>query len=157
MEQVINISDSEIQKLVLQLAAMYRKEIDDNGVNASGALRDFSTEVTFDGRYFSVFFNLQEYWKYVENGRAAGNKFPPIDDIKRWIEIKPVVPRAVNGKVPSLNQLAYLISRKIAREGIEPRNILSQSLDKSEVIIDSICDVLSARLEKIIDNELNEL
>lgn len=61
--------------------------------------------------------SVKDYWKYVENGRKPG-KFPPIANIRKWIDAKPVVPRPANGIKPSKEQLAFLIARKIARDGI---------------------------------------
>jgi hypothetical protein len=46
---------------------------------------------------------LPEYWKYVEDGRKSG-KYPPLETIKKWIEVKPVLPRPLaNGKLPTTN------------------------------------------------------
>ena len=76
---------------------------------------------------------LQDYWKYIEDGRKPG-KFPPVGAIMRWIEVKPVIPRPNDfGKIPTPKQLAYLIGRKIERDGIEPFPALKttkEELDK---------------------------
>lgn len=52
-------------------------------------------------------------------GRKPG-KFPNLLAIEQWIEAKGIVPRPdQNGKSISTKSLAYLIGRKIAREGNE--------------------------------------
>lgn len=52
-------------------------------------------------------------------GRQPG-KFPNLLAIEQWIEAKGIVPRPdQNGKSISTKSLAYLIGRKIAREGNE--------------------------------------
>lgn len=71
---------------------------------------------------------MAEYWKYVENGRKSG-KFPPISAIREWVKVKPVMPRPYNGKLPTENQLAFLIARSIANKGIRPRPIFKDSID----------------------------
>lgn len=75
--------------------------------------------------------DIASYWKYVEYGRRPG-KFPPVKKILDWIKVKPVVPRPLNGlKPPTEAQLAFLISRKIARDGIKPGNQYEEALDIS--------------------------
>jgi len=77
---------------------------------------DVKAMVQEGDRAFEVTINLKEYWKYVENDTAP--HWPPPSAILRWVEIKPVIPRPdANGRVPSPRSLAYLIGRKISREG----------------------------------------
>jgi hypothetical protein len=82
----------------------------------------------------------------VEYGRKAG-KFPPLRSIEQWIKVKGIQPmtrtqssvmkwvrhkgriRRHDGRVPSIKSLAYLIGRKIAEEGIQPRPILTTAID----------------------------
>lgn len=65
---------------------------------------------------WTVTINLNEYWKYVENDTRP--HWPPLSAIQRWVEIKPVIPRPDDkGRIPSPRSLAYLIGRKISREG----------------------------------------
>lgn len=73
--------------------------------------------------------SLASYWKYVEYGRKAGGKFPPFDKILKWIQIKPVLPRPINGIKPTQKQLAFLISRKIARDGIKAGKQYDEALN----------------------------
>lgn len=76
------------------------------------------TEVVVGDRSFRVEMELNEYWKYVENDTKP--HFPPPSAILKWVQIKPVIPRPFdNGKIPTPQQLAFLIGRKIAREGTE--------------------------------------
>lgn len=87
-------------------------------------------EVVYKDTTYEVGLWLQDYWKYVENGRKAG-KFPPLSKIEEWIRVKPVIPRPnKNGTLPTEKQLAFLIGRKIANEGIAPKNILQRTVDE---------------------------
>lgn len=91
------------------------------------------------------------YWKYVEYGRRPG-KFPPPNKILDWVKIKPVIPRPVNGIKPTEKQLAFLISRKIARDGIKPGNQLEEALNLSWAKNkDNISNAISADLQEMID------
>lgn len=103
----------------------YRSYMQLGGKDASGELsQSAKAELRVDGGHFEVVMHLAEYWKWVEQGRKAG-KFPPPDKIRQWIEVKPVIPRPMkNGKLPKIQQLAYLIGRKIATVGIKPTPVL---------------------------------
>lgn len=104
----------------------YRSYMRLGGKDASGKLsQSAKADVRVEGTKYQVVMHLEEYWKFVENGRKPGGKFPPLDKIREWIEVKPVIPRPMkNGKLPTINQLAYLIGRKIATVGIVPSPVL---------------------------------
>ena len=72
--------------------------------------------------------HLQDYWKYVEEGTRP--HWPPRDAIRRWIDIKPVLPQPdKNGRLPSPEQLAFLIQRKIAKHGTKGTHDLQETKD----------------------------
>lgn len=111
----------------------YRKALDEGGKNASHNLWDsVSFEVNAEEGRYQVVLELASYWKYVEYGRKPGGRFPPIPAIEKWIRVKPVVPRPDrNGRVPSVPQLAFLIARSIAENGIAPTNALATASAKT--------------------------
>ena len=77
---------------------------------------DVKAMVTEGDRAFEVTINLKEYWKYVEEDTRP--HWPPPSAILRWVEIKPVIPYPdAKGRIPSPRSLAFLIGRKISREG----------------------------------------
>lgn len=85
--------------------------------------------ITYNGNKYSASISIASYWKYVEYGRRPG-KFPPPKAILDWIKVKPVLPRPMNGaKPPTEAQLAFLIGRKIARDGIKPGNQFEEALN----------------------------
>ena len=98
---------------------------------ASGNLISSLKPVTiqFKNNKYEANISIASYWKYVEYGRRPG-KFPPINKILNWIKVKPVIPRPMNGlKPPTEPQLAFLIARKIARDGIKAGNQFKEALD----------------------------
>ena len=110
--------------------------------NASGELlNSVRWGMRVNGRTYEVTLSLAEYWKYVEGG-AQGREtspfgavyrahWPPVSAIREWIDIKPVIPRpGRNGRIPTKDQLAFLISRNIARHGIEPFPALSRTVEE---------------------------
>ena len=133
------------------LVEEYRNNLTEKNVNASKTLfNSISYIVEGNGTNFVVKLKLEDYYKYVENGRKAG-KFPPINKIEKWVEIKPVIQRPMaNGKLPTKKQLSFLISRKIALEGIKPRPLLQQSIDE---VFDEIKERLEEALIKDIESE----
>lgn len=149
-------ADSQIRDIVNQIAQRYSKNL--MPAKASGALQDFTSTIEIKYDKMLIYFNLEDYWKYVEYGRKSG-KYPPINKIKEWIRIKPIVPRAINGKVPTTNQLAFLISRKIANEGIEAKNYLENTLNESEDLIERLAERIAEQIiednENIINDEIS--
>lgn len=143
---------TDIREVAAELLDRYKENINSSGHNASGDLANTSSyNVTFDGRYFEISFNLQEYWKFIENGTKP--HFPPVSAIERWIKIKPLVPRAYKGKVPSTKQLAFLIAREISVNGTKATKLLSNTLDESDDLIDRLVEIIEKQLEEEIEKE----
>lgn len=115
-----------------QIIDVYRRKLYEGGTNATGLLgNSLSCIVKTEDGIYDLYLSLQDYWKYVENGRQPG-KYPPMDVIKQWIQIKPVIPDARTGKLPTIDQLTFLISRSIAINGIQPKNYLENTLREFE-------------------------
>lgn len=135
------------------VAELYKRNLLEDNAKASGDLIN-SVKYIYEqrGNSYAVSLSLNDYWKYVEYGRKPG-KWPPPSAIRKWIEIKPVLPRPMkNGKLPTLNQLTYLISRKIGEEGIRPRNILEKTLeDINREYEDKISEALTLDLSNSLD------
>ena len=110
---------------------LYKRKLTEKEINASyKLLNSVETTVKRGDDTFTVVINLEPYWYYVENGRKAG-RFPPISKILDWIRIKPVIPYSDNrGRLPTEEQLAFLIARKIAEQGTEPKNVLFETVDE---------------------------
>ena len=146
---------TDIQTIIDQIANSYRNELTQQGKVASGRLRDFTVEVVQDDKWFNIVFNLEHYWKYVENGRKPG-KFPPINAIMEWIRVKPIVPHPMNNRVPTTKQLAFLIARSIAQNGIKPTHALQNTLANPQVenFIEQLCNYIIDQLEKQIDEDI---
>lgn len=107
------------------------------------------------GGDFSLTLSLEDYWKYIENGRRAGAKMPPITAIKNWIERKNIQPKPMtlkNGKtvVPNINSLSFLIARSISKNGIKAKPFFKQSIDETyDLFIEKIKEAL---VQDLIDN-----
>jgi len=127
----------------------YRRKLAEQNINASGRLgNSLSCFVKTEDGIYELYLSLEDYWKYVEYGREPGS-FPNIDAIRRWIQIKPVIPYTYNGKLPTTEQLTFLISRKIANEGIPPKNILGDTLQNLDL------SILNQGVTKDVENRLD--
>lgn len=145
-------------KVLEEYAAAVRNSYQDHLIEsdkiASGELlNSCEYRIITGGTEVSVVLDLANYWKYVEYGRKAG-KWPPIDKIRDWIKVKPVLPTEMtlkNGKkrLPTENQLAYLIARKIGTEGIEPKHLLRDTLE----VINAQYE---ARIEEALGKDVDE-
>lgn len=109
---------------------LYKDKLLDDGKKATGQLlNSISTKVKSNGIDYVITLEAANYFKWVEEGRKPG-KFPPPDAILKWIKAKPVLPYPdKKGKLPTEKQLAYLIGRKIANEGIEAGHQLKYTVD----------------------------
>lgn len=103
----------------------------------------------------NVVLNLEDYWQIIENGRRPGKRFPPLDDIRHWIQIKPIMPREDNtGKIPTEDQLTFLIGRKIARDGTEPKPFVSDSVEE---MLQSFYLDIQSELESDLADDLEQI
>lgn len=141
----------EIGKEIVRLYKMRLEMPDIKGFNHI-ATSDLVNSVNFivarDDREIWVELHLEDYWKYLEYGTPP--HWPPVDAIKEWIKIKPVLPRPdKNGKLPTQEQLAYLIGRKISRDGTQPYMMYNQTLD-------ALNNWISNKIEEAVTLDLEE-
>ena len=151
MEELLSLPN--VQRVLGEFAVALRNEYQDNLILhnriASGdLLNSVEYVIDRDGYTYTVSLMLKDYWYFVENGRKAG-KWPPMDAILSWIKAKPVLPRPnAKGKLPTPQQLAFLIARKIGEEGTEG----TQDLRKAT---DTIWDTFEDRLYEAIDEDVD--
>lgn len=152
-EQLIKYD--HLREVLERYAVALRNEYQDNLIRsdrvASGdLLNTVEYEVKDKNGTYTVSLRLQDYWKWVESGRPPTQKGGNGDlrtAILEWIKIKPVLPRPdKNGKLPTPQQLAYLISRKIHKEGYEG----SQDLRKAT---ESVWDRFVYEIYEAIDKD----
>ena len=166
--------NKDIQDAVNELAELYRNELkspSDGGrpisTGRAGGLVDFSTEVDIIGNQFVISFNLNDYWKYVENGRPSGKR-PPIQEIENWIKIRNIKANSqYSSDIPD-RQLAFVIARAIngwKRGEVEvpptykARHPLQNIKESAEydTIKEKIESVIFNTISKKIEEEINAL
>jgi len=122
-ESISKFLKSVIEDIIKEQSA---KGIRSSGKSA-GSLRSEST--SNEGKIYG-----SGYFKQQEVGRRPG-RFPPVQDIEDWIRAKGITPDGI-----SIESLAFLIARKIAkngtdifqgkREGLNLKGIVNKRRDK---------------------------
>jgi hypothetical protein len=127
-----------------------RQNLNDNNSNASHELYNSLEKIVEIGEdSFSVKISLADYWQFLEHGRGPG-KFPPPPAIRNWIEVKPVQPYPDSrGRIPTVDQLTFLIGRKIAEEGTEPQPFFEPA--KEQAVRE-----FSTAIDKAIEADVDE-
>ncbi len=110
------------------------------GLRASGKFAD-SLEYKIQGNKLTMYGAYHSL--IMENGRSSGG-FPPLKLIEEWIETKKGLPAIF---VEKKKQFAFIIARKIAKEGIKVPN----KYNKGKVISDVVTLYLGEYLFKLLD------
>lgn len=126
---------------------------DYKGKLPSGALKDSVTSrITLDLNNIRITLYLNDYWIYVEEGRKAG-KFPPVSkmiEFSKNIIPEPYIMPSGRTIIPDRKDIAFLIGRSIAENGIKPKHYLRDSLTKYR-------DDLISGLTNILKEEFTEM
>ena len=120
-----------------------------------------------NGNFYEIGFDAPAYWEYANDGRGPG-KMPPvkvIDGKKQsviadWVRRRNITPYALkNGKLPTDDQLAFMIAKKIGREGTTGIHFLEKSIDEQkaywdERISEAISNDIIAELDSFFNNPI---
>lgn len=148
---------TEIRNICEQIAQVYRDKMSNAGYDPNGELMKFTWVTEYNGNLFQLFFNLPNYFPYAEYGRRPG-KFPPPDEILKWIQFKRIVPSSHSGKIPTTSQLVYLISRKIALKGTQGKHLLQQTIDATyDNLVDRLVEVIADNIENELEKDIEEI
>lgn len=116
------------------------------GLKASGA---FESGLVYETTDKSIEIKAPLHARVMETGRRAG-KFPPMDAILKWVQLGKIVKR---DNITD-EQLAFLIARKIAREGIKVPNQYNVGKVISSILLDGR---IAKLLEEIQIKELKNV
>lgn len=142
-----NINLTQVYDLTKQLADLYRNLLVVNDAVATGKLKDFTTAVEVTETELKIIYNLPFYWQWLEDGRPPTTRHnpPPLQpSILDWIREKGIQPKAgKNGKIPTIEQLSWAITRKIHQQGYRGRPMLKESLQSGKPIINDIKNIVA--------------
>lgn len=96
---------------------------------ASGALLSSirtTTEPNSNHSVYKVFLHHKDYLKYIENGTRP--HYPPIKPLVTWVKEKRIpTGDGKKGHLPTEKQVAYMVQRKIGREGTQGTPYVEQT------------------------------
>ena len=134
----------------------YKSQLEAEQMNNGELYKKISYSVSTVSSGWVISVSLADYWKYIENGRRAGAKMPPLDVIEKWIDVKQIKPHSMtlkSGKtvIPTPPQLPFLIARSIGRRGIAPKPLFKNSFEAAkkqfiQVIKDAITQDIKENL-----------
>ena len=134
----------------------YKSQLEAEQMNNGELYRKISYSVSTVSSGWVISVSLADYWKYIENGRRAGAKMPPVSAIENWIKVKQIIPHSMtlkSGKtvIPTIPQLSFLIARSIGQRGIPPKPLFKKSFEAAkkqfiQVIKDAITQDIKENL-----------
>lgn len=132
------------------VSRVYKGKLTADGHKATGKLiGSVKASVQIGSTQYIGELRLEDYWKYIEYGTKP--HWPPPNAILKWIQAKPILPRAINGITPSKDQLAYLIGRKISQTGTKAGNELGNTIDEVNA---TYRPIIEQAVEKDLQGEL---
>lgn len=114
---------AELQLISNEFVSEYRTLLLQRSTSQSAALADsMLAEVITDERTVHIAVQLYAYWRWIEDGRGPG-KQPPLQSIVEWVERSELANEAAQAGM-TVRQMAFLIARKIGREGTQGKHII---------------------------------
>ena len=176
---MIDVSKTNLTKvynLSNRILDFYKKNLEDMKINASGQLsRTADFDVDFTDYHLAVYFILESYWYYIENGRSKstgkfGSWTSKVTDIERWLRQKisrgtfvPSHGHTIPRTDKEIKSVSYLIARKITRVGYYGtthmgKHPLEDAIKQAEAagIIDDIIDCVVEGFEGRVDIEIEK-
>lgn len=139
------------------IADKYKTNLESSGRRASGQLiTSVNTVVVVNENEFAIDLNLEDWWKFIEYGTKP--HMPPVSKILEWVKVKQILPTPMaNGKLPTEQQLAWMIAKKIDRVGTEGSNDLEHTMeevDYEEIITEALDKDILGALDEILQFKL---
>lgn len=171
----LDITWTHLTAVLENFAEYFRNKLQENlmrdGSNASGNLvNSIKTEIKIGEDTYEVGVWLADYWYYVNNGRGptkAGGDGELQKKIEEWIRVKKIVPHVgviKTGKqagkqyLPTVKQLAFLITRKIHREGYKGTHFFDRAkADSIEYFQQSIDLAIREDVESWVFSQVDAL
>lgn len=154
---MLNEIEQILYNVALDVASDYQDELKAFNKIATGELYDVKAEVNVNGGTYTISLILQDYWKYVEQGRQPG-KFPNVGKLQEWIKVRSIIPTPMkDGKFPTEKQLVFMIGNSIKEKGIQPKPALANALKKNETHLNKIKEAVALGFDKEIKQMLKEL
>lgn len=96
----------------------------------------------------------------IDMGRKPSTRYPPLQEIEKWVRIKPVIFRDERGRFAAgtLKQRTFLVARSIKEKGFKGRNFLSKAENKVIKQLEELGEEMMAEyFQGLIDDGLINL
>lgn len=159
VELKLNNVNSILEEYAEKFADLCKRKLMSDDKEASGNLIDsIKTSIQTNGDTLAVKLEIADYYDFVKKGRKPGGNFPPLNVIEKWIQDKKIKPENREGELPTQKQLAFLIGRKIAEEGIKPKNYVTITIKElNDIYVEKIKEALDIDLEEYQLKVLDEI
>ena len=150
----MELNEYEIQLIeVRKVLAEYRTKFEEliktkiqkkDKIASGNLLASISTKIEVDGSVYTVILNSLDYLKYLKTGTKP--HWPPTEPILRWVKDKRLPTRELTGdkSLPTEKQLAYLVRRKISKEGTEKNFIIAETIEElNEIYLKRLQEALA--------------
>jgi len=132
LEEVLNVQADIWQKTLVQ-------SLEDKDKVSSGNLaQSINVEVTEEKTKFVFTLRMDDYWKYVDEGRKKGGKQPPQEAMLEFIAlrgIQPKAPKTIKPRKKAISQdklrksLAFAMAKSIKDNGITASNFYTDEIE----------------------------
>lgn len=147
--KIDNIANAVSRKVLVEageaVAARARAKLKQSGKSVTGSAEKkiHVTSAFRQGEGWIVRVGGGPPLKFIVSGRRKGARQPPVEPIKKWMELRGIQPREIKrdrqgrfgNKDKALTSLAWAISKAISRDGIPPFPFLQDAYKemKSEI------------------------
>ena len=147
LDKIIRVIANDIlsiARMVLESNNLINEKVGRNTIAPDSDLyKTLQVKATSDG---DIVFDLMlnDYLVFIESGRRAGAKFPPVEPIVRW---------ARKRGIPTDNNTIFLIRRAISRDGIAPRPFMAYIFEEMDYRwYENWADEIFEKIMEQIDN-----
>jgi len=143
--------EKEFNEISQELYKEYKKQLGDSEIAKS-----LSVSVSGKDGDFKIEIDINDYWVYIENGRKPNSKPPPLKAMINFVK-KNNLPLNKGGKLYTVESLAYVIGRSIAKKGIKPKHSLQKSIESIKSIDERLAEAFAKDVEIELQNSLNKI
>ena len=152
------------RQAVLDYGELYIAEITKqlllNDKKATGDLIDsLDYKVTDSANEIVLEILANPYLYFVDKGIKKGGNVK-LENVEQWIKARGITPETIDGRVTTMEQLTFLIARKIQRDGVEPTNVLRKakaSLLVNKQALQNVVDAGKIDVKALIKEALKNL
>lgn len=156
---------TELYDLADEAVNYYHQQVKNVGaIGYNKGLLNSTANVKVNGSVVSLYFELPEYYYYVENGRkpSANITNPPVvyNEILKWVKAKGIMGWLNSrGKEMTQEQIASAVYHSIMKKGYTGKKPLENAVTqiKQSNIPKRMADIIGEQFSKDLHNELMKL